>query len=105
MTLHFHRQKTTQSTLQSEKKNRNSHVRDIFFFRLSYFVSGIQMPFEDMFVCLFVCVLSLVDYAKPLASRRIENFWIPVLRVTGRYGDRIPVGAKFSAPVQTGPGA
>jgi hypothetical protein len=23
----------------------------------------------------------------------------------GRYGDRIPVGAKFSASVQTGPGA
>jgi len=24
---------------------------------------------------------------------------------TGRYGDRIPVGARFSAPVQTGPGS
>jgi hypothetical protein len=24
---------------------------------------------------------------------------------TGRFGDRIPVGAKFSVPVQTGPGA
>ena len=23
----------------------------------------------------------------------------------GRFGDRIPVGARFSAPVQTGPGA
>jgi hypothetical protein len=23
----------------------------------------------------------------------------------GRYGDRIPVGARFSAPVQSGPGA
>ena len=25
--------------------------------------------------------------------------------LAGRYGDRIPVGARFSAPVQTGPGA
>ena len=46
----------TVDTAIRKKKNRNSHVRDIFFFRLSYFVSGIQMPFEDMFVCLFVCL-------------------------------------------------
>jgi hypothetical protein len=28
-----------------------------------------------------------------------------VQRLAGRSGDRIPVGARFSAPVQTGPGA
>ena len=32
----------------------------------------------------------------------LESKWTDCLRV-GRSGDRIPLGARFSAPVQTGP--
>ena len=31
--------------------------------------------------------------------------WLRAIGPVGRSGDRIPVGARFSAPLQTGPGA
>jgi hypothetical protein len=81
MTFHFYRQ-NTYNTVDFAIWKRNIHVRGISFPffspQLSYFVSGIQILLKTY---LFVCVLSLFDYAKPFASRHIKNLWLSVLRI------------------------
>jgi hypothetical protein len=43
--------------------------------------------------------------ALPLPFTLLKVGWDRSVGIAGRSGDRIPVRAKFSAPVQTGPGA
>jgi hypothetical protein len=59
-----------------------------------------------------VCLLGLCDSASASYAKTIDRLYYrdvgrdSVVRIAaGLYGDRIPVGATFFAPVQTGPGA
>jgi len=72
---------------------------------------GIIMTGELVFgqSCLFLHIvahtLANISMATGLAVRLYQNKAILHSVRTGRSGDRISVGARFSAPVQTGPGA
>ena len=50
--------------------------------------------------------MTAAKWQRPGAGRggRHSSVGITTRYGTGQYGDRIPVGMKFSAPVQTGPG-
>jgi hypothetical protein len=57
-----------------------------------------------MYVCVCVCVyIYIYIYIRACGPGQRSGYSDP-LRV-GRFGDRIPVGARLSVPVLTGPGA
>ena len=55
--------------------------------------------FDRAMVCISVLSMLYIKIGSEFLSRYSDSLH------TGRAGDRIPVGAKFSAPVQIGPGA
>jgi len=61
------------------------------------------MPIPLMFTRV-ICH-SVRQYLVRPSDKNVKSIHTNVGPVAGRSGDRIPVGARFSAPVQTGPGA
>ena len=71
--------------------------------------SLIVLPTHCVFLCLFNDSVLTTDVKYKESGRWVPTFSRKSLIIdslrAGRYGNRIPVGARFSAPVQTGPGA
>ena len=60
-------------------------------------------------LCVCVCVCQIVCDLQPSKRSDVRPIWAVApqkkkLLPAGRFGDRIPVGATYSAPVHTGPG-
>ena len=73
-------------------------------FHKIWVISGLA---EDMLASQKIpCYMELVSWYLPsLIGGPGSSVGIATELRAGRPGDRIPVGARFSAPVQTGPGA
>jgi hypothetical protein len=76
---------------------RNLQVSEINWFFSKYFIT-ISVRFFNQAWCIYYTMLPKDVWA---GQRRRYSDWLR----DGRSGDRIPVGVRFSPPVQTDPGA
>jgi hypothetical protein len=87
---------------------QSGYRRLCFIMREEMFISGNRKanPYHvTVELCAVVCLTPLQRRSRVLRVDRDSVVGIASTLRTGRSGDRIPVGTRFSAPVQTGPGA